>query len=150
MSKVNIFLDSSALFAGIVSPKGAARVLLLLAESNQIRITISEQVVAETERAIARKIPGALSDFRQAILLSNPQIVHDPTPAEVKANLNLISDHTDVSIVLSAMKANVDYLVTHNRIHFLDDTKVVERTKLRIGTPGDALIWFREQITKLD
>jgi predicted nucleic acid-binding protein len=150
MSKVNLFLDSSALFSGIGSPKGAARVLLVLAESNQIIITISEQVVAETERAISRKVPGALTDFRQAILASNPQIVHDPTPAEVKANLNLISHPADVSIILSAMKANVDFLVTHNRIHFLDDPKVAERTKLRIGTPGDALVWVREQITKQD
>jgi predicted nucleic acid-binding protein len=150
MSKVNLFLDSSALFSGIVSPKGAARVLLLLTESDQIIITISEQVVTETERAIARKIPGALSDFRQAILASHPQIVRDPDPAEVKASINLVSHPADVSIILSAMKANVDFLVTHNRIHFLDDTKVAERTKLRIGTPGDALSWVREQITKLD
>ena len=33
MSRIKIFLDSSALFAGIVSSTGAARVLLLLAES---------------------------------------------------------------------------------------------------------------------
>jgi hypothetical protein len=38
---------------------------------------------------------------------------------------------------LAAMKANVDYLVTLNRRHFLDDPDVRERTGLRIGVPGD-------------
>ena len=66
MSKINMFLDSSALFTGITSAKGAARALLLLAETGHVTGTISEQVVAETERTIARKVPLALSDLRQA------------------------------------------------------------------------------------
>ena len=56
MPEINLFLDSSALIAGIVSVKGAPRVLLLLAESGHIAVTISEQVLTETERAIARKV----------------------------------------------------------------------------------------------
>lgn len=147
MSKVNLFLDSSALFAGIVSSTGAARALLLLAESDQITITISEQVVAETERAIARKVPRALADLREAILASRAHIVRDPIPAEVKANLHLISHRADVPVLLAGMKARVDYLVTHNRVHFMDDPSVAEKTGLRIGTPGDALNWVRTQIS---
>lgn len=147
MSKVNLFLDSSALFAGIISSTGAARALLLLAESDQITVTLSEQVVAETERAMARKVPHALADLRAAILASKAQIVHDPDPAEVRANLHLISHPADVPILLAAMKANVDYLVTHNRLHFIDDPDVAVKANLRIGTPGDALIWVRKQIS---
>jgi hypothetical protein len=55
MPKVNLFLDSSALFAGSF-PLPVRRVLLLLAETGHITVTISEQVVTETER-IARKVP---------------------------------------------------------------------------------------------
>lgn len=68
MSMINLFLDSSALFSGIISSTGGVRSLLLLAETKQILITISEKVVAETERAIARKVPEALVDLREAIL----------------------------------------------------------------------------------
>jgi hypothetical protein len=68
MPELNLFLDSSALVAGVVSAQGASRALLLLAESGQLTVTISEQVLAESERAIARKAPRALSEFRQAIL----------------------------------------------------------------------------------
>ena len=150
MSRVDLFLDSSALFAGIVSSTGAARALLLLAESDQITITLSEQVVAETERAMARKAPQALGDLRAAILASKARIVHDPTRAEVVANLELISHPADVPILLAAMKAQVHYLVTHNRVHFIDDLIVAERANLRIGTPGDALAWVRRQIPAKD
>jgi predicted nucleic acid-binding protein len=146
MPEINLFLDSSALMAGIVSAQGASRVLLLLAESGHITVTISEQVVAETERAIARKAPGALSDLRQAILASKAYIVRDPSAEDVKAHPDLISHAADVPIVLAAMQAQVDFLVTLNRKHFLDDPDVARRAGLRIGTPGDALSWVRGQI----
>ena len=144
MSRASLFLDSSALVAGIISAVGAARALLLLAEADQITLLISEQVVAETERAIARKTPMALKDLRQAILASQAQIVRDPAPDEVLANLDLISHAADVAILIAAMQAKVDYLVTLNKKHFLDDPSVAQRSGLRIGTPGDALAWLRQ------
>jgi predicted nucleic acid-binding protein len=145
MSKANLFLDSSALFAGVISSTGAARALLLLAEAEQITITISEQVVAETERAIARKLPQALTDLRSAILASKAQIVHDPVSHEVQVHLNLMGDPSDVPILLAAMSAGVDYLVTLNRRHFLDDPQVARLSGLRIGNPGEALAWVRSR-----
>ena len=146
MSRSSLFLDSSVLFAGVVSAGGAARALLLLAEAGQVDLLISEQVVAETERAVARKAPAALSELRQAILQSQARIVHDPEPREVHTHLDWMADPTDVPILLAAMQARVDYLVTLNRRHFLDDPQVAQRSGLRIGTPGDALAWVRGQL----
>ena len=146
MPKINLFMDSSALMAGIISSEGASRVLLLLAESDQISLAISEQVLAETEHAIARKIPKALPELRQAILASKARIVRDPPPEEVKMHLDLISHPADIPILLAAMKDKTDFLVTLNRKHFLDDPQVVSRSALRIGTPGDALNWVRNQL----
>jgi len=147
MSRVNLFLDSSVLFSGIVSASGTARALLLLAGTEHVIVTISEQVVTETERALARKAPRALSDLRRAILASKAQIVRDPSPKDVEAHLNLISHPADVPILLAAMNARVDYLVTLNRKHFLDDPGVARKTGLRIGTSGEALARVRGQIT---
>jgi predicted nucleic acid-binding protein len=146
MSKVNLFLDSSALFAGIVSSSGAARVLLLLAESGKLHLTVSEQVIAETERAVARKLPQALSDVRQTILKSRVRIIKDPSGEAVEAHLDWVAHASDVPILVAAMTARVDYLVTLNRKHFLDDPQVAERSGLRIGTPGDALAWVRAKL----
>ena len=146
MPKLNIFLDSSALIAGAISESGAAHVLLNLGESQDIVLTVSELVIIETERAMAKKAPGNLNDLRSLIKSSNLRIVDNPAKEEVEANLYLINDPNDVPILLAAMKAKVDYLATHNRRHFLDDPKVAEISGLRIGTPGDVLAWLRENL----
>ncbi|MBK8615546.1 MAG: PIN domain-containing protein [Anaerolineales bacterium] len=67
MKKVNIFLDSSALIAGIISETGAAHVLLQLGETEDIILIISEMVVNETKRSIARKSPDNLDDVQKEI-----------------------------------------------------------------------------------
>jgi predicted nucleic acid-binding protein len=148
MSKINLFLDSSALFAGIISPTGAARVLLLLGEAGQVGLMISEQVVVETERALARKLPSALNDLGQAILSAQMQIVRDPIREQVREYLYVMKHLADIPILVAAMQAQVDYLVTLNRRHFIDDPEVARQSGLRIGTPGDALAWIREQLAK--
>jgi predicted nucleic acid-binding protein len=148
MSKNRIFLDSSVLVAGVLSITGAARVLMVMSEMGEIELLVSEYVIVETERTLARKVPHALPEFRQAIKDANIKIVHDPSSKEVQDNLYLMTDAEDIPILLSAMKAKVDYLATHNRKHFLDDPKVAERSNLRIGSPGDVLMWVREQIIK--
>jgi predicted nucleic acid-binding protein len=146
MQKYNIFLDSSALVAGTLSETGAAHVLLMLGESEDILLTVSEMVIIESERAITTKSPRNIPVLHNTIISSNLTIVRDPSNAEVEANLYLINDPNDVPILVAAMKAKVDYLATHNRKHFLDDPKVAERSGLRIGTPGDVLAWLRENL----
>lgn len=146
MKKVNIFLDSSALIAGIFSETGAAHVLLQLGETEDIALTISELVIKETKRSIGRKKPESLEIAEQEIQKSNIKILQDPSYKEIQANLYLMNDPDDVPILLAAIKAKVDYLATHDRKHFLDDPKVTERAGIKIGTPGDVLAWLRENL----
>ncbi len=148
MPSPNLFFDSSALFAGIVSASGASRALLLLAEAGQVDITVSQQVLAETERAVARKIPRTLPELREAIRATGLRIVRDPSPQEIEAYADIIAHRADVPIVVAAMQVKTDYLVTLNRRHFLDDPAVADRSKLRIGTPGAALAWARRYLVE--
>ncbi|MCK6567036.1 MAG: hypothetical protein DCC59_04300 [Chloroflexi bacterium] len=146
MSKIRVFLDSSAIIAGIISSQGAARALLVMSEDGQVEAYISEQVIVESERTIAKKVPHTLPDFRQTLKDANPKIIPNPTQEEIEENLYLIADPDDVPILLAAMKAHVDYLATHNRKHFLADPKVAERSGIKIGAPGDVLAWIRENL----
>jgi len=148
MLPINLFFDSSALIAGIISDKGAARALLLLAEDRKLKISVSDQVIVEVERNIAKKIPKILHVAREMIRESNIIIFKDPSKEEVRDYLNWIDHNADVPILVSAINAHVDYLVTLNTKHFLNDPQVTFRSGLRIGTPGDALSWVREQMTK--
>jgi predicted nucleic acid-binding protein len=145
MPRNKIFLDSSAIVAGAISAKGAARVLLQLAEAEELDIVINEQVIEETERSLAKKSPQNLADFRRLIKVIRPLIVKE-APEEVANCLYMISDPNDAPILAAAIKAKVDFLVTHNRRHFLDDPKVAEKSGLKIGTPGAALAWIREKL----
>ena len=140
-----LFLDSSVLMAGICSSQGVSRVLLLLSEDKKIRITISEQVIIEVERNIARKIPKILSYAREMILQSQIKIVRDPSKMDVFQHLDWISHPADVPILVAEANAKTEYLVTLNTKHFLDNPQVALRAGLRIGTPGDALKWLRER-----
>ena len=142
MSNDVLFFDSSALIAGIVSSQGAARALLLLAENEKIDIIVSEQVIAEVERNIARKIPRALPFARELILHAKIRIIRDPRPEETLPCEAWIKHPPDISILAAASFARVDFLVTLNTKHFIDDPKVAHLSGLRIGTPGDALIWI--------
>ena len=148
MTSPELFFDSSALFAGIVSASGASRALLLLAEAGQIAVTVSEQVLTETERAVARKIPRALPDFREALRATDLRIIRDPSPEAIEGYADIIAHRADVPIVVAAMQSKTDYLVTLNRRHFIDDPSVAGRSKLRIGTPGDALAWVRQYLAE--
>jgi predicted nucleic acid-binding protein len=144
MSKPRLFLDSSALIAGVISPSGGARALFVLAETGAVSIVVSEQVIAESERAIAKKVPGALDNYRKAVKISVDQILRDPNLIEIKKHQGIIKHRVDVPILVAAMNGEVDFLVTLNRKHFIDDPGVSRKSGLPIGTPGDALEWLRQ------
>lgn len=148
MSKIEVFFDSSALIAGIVSTQGAARALLLLAEDKKFQISVSEQVITEVERNIARKAPRAVPFARELILRANIRILRDPQLSEILEHQDWISHPADVPILVVAARARVDFLATLNTKHFIDDPEVAQPSGLPIGTPGDALVWVREKLAK--
>ncbi len=141
-----LFMDSSALFTGVASPTGAARALLVLAEAGKVSVVVSEQVLAETERALARKLPQALPSFRKALRSTGIRIVPDPTIQELAPYRGLISHEADLPILVAAMREEVGFLVTHNDRHFLRP-EVQTGSGLRIGSPGNGLRWLLEQLT---
>lgn len=142
----SVFMDSSALFTGVASPTGAARALLVLAEAGKVRVVVSEQVLAETERALARKVPQALPAFRKALRATGMRIVPDPAADDLEPWRGLISHKADLPILVAAMREGVDFLVTHNDRHFVQP-QVQAGSGLRIGSPGDGLRWLVEHLT---
>lgn len=146
MSQPEIFLDSSALIAGIASRTGGARALLDFGEAGTVKILVSEQVITETEHAIARKLPGYVLIARQLIRSAGVSVLRDPPPAQLEHYQGYIMHEADLPILVAAITARVGFLVTLNRRHFLDDPEVARKSGLRIGTPGDALAWIRSQM----
>jgi hypothetical protein len=49
-------------------------------------------------------------------------------------------------IVAAAWSTNVDYFVTLDRQHILDNPALRTAVPFPIGTPGDCLNWYRAQL----
>jgi predicted nucleic acid-binding protein len=143
--KPRVFLDTSALLAGLASPTGASNVILTLAEMELLALVVSKQVLAEAERNLQEKLPEAIPEYQRFLSTCPLERVADPPAGDVAKAKEIIHPKDD-SILMAAKNAQVDYLVTLNRKHSLDDPEVARRSGLRIGAPDGFLAWLREQL----
>ena len=140
---VRLFLDTSALFSGIWSERGGARALLQLGEAGLVQLVVSRDVLDELERGLRAKAPEALGTL--ALLLDRARLTVVPAPrAPHVAEAEHWTKHLgDARIVAAARSARVDYLVTLDRSHLLDNQLLARNVSFPVGTPGSALAWLR-------
>ena len=138
-----LFLDTSALFSGMLSPTGGARALLILGEFERIRLVVSPEVINELERVLRRKAPELLVDVACLLDRARLEIGKSGTSAEIERCRVLTGHQGDAHILAAALRAQVDFLVTLDREHLLGNPAVNRKAGLRLGTPGDALAWLR-------
>ncbi len=141
-----VFLDTSALIAGVVSPTGAAREVLRLAEARLIELVVSRQVLTEADRNLTSKLPTILEDYQLLLRHLDPVIVDDPSRESVQEATRIIH-RNDAPILAAAKHAAVDYLVTWNTRDFLT-AKVRTWVPFPVTTPGEFLRAFREALAK--
>jgi predicted nucleic acid-binding protein len=146
-AKVNVFLDTSALFAGIWSAMGGGRMILKLGEAGAIRLLVSSQVLEEIESALRRKAPNMLGLLTLLIDRSRAEVVPSPMPKAVQDSQALTGHPGDAQVLAAAWAAGADYLVTLDRKHFLDNSALRNAVPFPVGTPGDFLAWYRGQLT---
>ncbi len=144
-TRVKAFLGTSALFAGIWSAEGGARVILKLGEVGAIQLLVSSQVLIELEGALRRKAPDLLGLLAVLLERSGVEVTPAPTPELVQQSRALIAHPGDAQILAAAWIAGTDYLVTLDRQHFLDNERLKEGVSFPVGTPGDFLAWYRGQ-----
>lgn len=142
-----VFLDTSALIAGIVSSRGAAREVLRLAEAGLIDLIISKQVIVEADRNIESKLPELLADYREYVKILSPVLVDDPPPKEVRKYASLINPD-DAPILTAAVLSKAEYLITWDKKHFIN-SDVKRKVSVKIVTPGEFLEAFRNYIEGL-
>jgi len=129
---LRLFLDSNVLTGGIVARWGLDRAVLSLCAARICRLVLAEAVREEVEENLllhvseleAEAAQQLLNDYTALIKLARPEIVPYPSKADVLASRLLIAHQADVPVLLSAMQAQPDWLLTHNKKHFTQ-TKVV-------------------------
>jgi len=152
-ARVSVFLDTSALFAGIWSAEGGARMILRLGEARAIRLLVSPQVLGEIEGALRRKAPDMLGVLALLLDRSGIEVVPAPSLEAVEQSQSLTGYSADAKVLAAAWAAGVDYFVTLDCVHFLDNPVVRlgspqgvrEAVPFPLGTPRDFLTWYREQ-----
>ncbi len=142
--KPRLFLDTSALFAGIWSAEGGARMLLRLGEAEAVQILVSPQVLQEIEEVVRRKAVHHLPTLAVLIDRSRASVV-TAAPADVLASCQALIVHPGAARILAdAWHGQAEYLVTH-KAHFLDVPGLAHQLPFLLGTPGDSLAWYRSQ-----
>ncbi|MFO8036785.1 MAG: PIN domain-containing protein [Anaerolineales bacterium] len=142
-----IFLDTSVIIAAVFSETGGARKLLKLGEMGMIQLVVGPRVLRECEDVVRRKVPASLP--RLAYLLEIAQV--DTTAAAeeemMDAAKNIVEYRPDAYILAEAMGAKPDWLITHDKEHFL---KIRQDAGLpfKVGTPGDFIQSLEEEFLR--
>lgn len=146
--KLRLFLDSNVLTGGIVAPWGLDKAVISLCAARVCRLVLAEAVREEVEENLLVHVggllplkptqglngpPDVLEDYRRLIELTRPEVVPFPEVELVRASRGLIRHEADVPVLLSAMEAKPDWLLTHNTKHFTQAVAV--RCGVRIATP---------------
>jgi predicted nucleic acid-binding protein len=76
----NVFLDTMAVFAAMLSPNGGARKLFQLGEAGLLRLFIGPNVLRECDEVVRRKAPASHSTLAQ--LLEIGRVETTPAPPE--------------------------------------------------------------------
>ncbi len=144
---VRAFLDTSALFAGIWSDEGGARMILHLGEVGAIQIVVSPQVLKEADGALKRKAPTLLPLLAILIDRSRAEVSTPARGDEAERLARTVGHSGDARVLADAAHAHADYFVTLDREHFLERAATRKASPIPMGTPGDFLLWFRERMT---
>ena len=140
-----IFLDTSVMIAAVMSPTGGARLLFHLAHAGTIKLLVGKGILQETEEVMRRKAPELLGLLAQLLDEAGIEMSKPPSAAQQKKAQSLLSYKPDADVLAQAISANPDWLVSHDKEHFVGNSALNE-LPFRIGTPGDVIAWLREYL----
>lgn len=143
-----VFLDTSVLFAAVLSPTGGARKLFLLAEAGILRLVVGPTVLKECDEVIRRKAPGSSHRLAQLLAEAQTETSAPPSKRQIKTAQSYVRYAPDAYVLAEAIHAKPDWFVTHDKEHFLKSRSTI-KLPFEIGTPGDLLQRFKEDFTLL-
>jgi hypothetical protein len=118
------------------------KAVLSLCAAKICRLVLADAVRDEVEENLLLHAAGLspaagdeiIESYRHLIELTKPEQVPYPNAKLVDESRHLIRHASDVPVLLSAMAARPDWLLSHNTKHFTQS--VALRTGLRIATPA--------------
>jgi len=110
-----VMADTNVLIGGVLFPR-AFYEFLQHALRGDFRLVLSEQILTEVHRWMERKATPAQRRAMNVFLEEcEYEVVPDPSPDELQAYAGGVRDVSDLPILLAAVNARVDCLVTNDR-----------------------------------
>ena len=140
------FLDSSALFAAVLSEAGGARMILKLGEAGAVSLWVGPLVLAEADAALTRKSPASRPRFALLLHRANIQASGTAAPEALSLASSIVGYLPDAQVLAEALTARADYFVTLDKKHLLGNPRAGS-LPFPVGTPGDFLAWYRARLS---
>lgn len=117
--KHKVFLDSNVILSGLLSDKGAPRIILDILSLNLPVLSgaTGQYNIMEIERNLKKKMPGIIPLYKKYLPVINLEII--PLPSQDR--VNKLSKHIaskDAPVLASAILSKTDYLVTGDKKDF--------------------------------
>src|ERR1700681_3279960 len=136
MIPLRLVIDTNIVISAALKPDGLQRTVLLLAITKPARLYVSNAIVVEYRKVLARPELKIRKGLRQQLLQLIRSHAHSVVPSRP---LQVAKDPDDNKFLECADAARADYLVTGNQRHFpkflMNNTVITSREFISIVTP---------------
>lgn len=139
VERARIYLDTSALLDGVWTGDSGARMILRLGEAGAVHLLISAQALAEIDAAVRKVSPESLGYLALVLDRAQVQILPAATPDLIERCLAFTSEAGDARILADALVERIDYFVTTDQAHFLDQESIRGIVLFAVVTPQECL-----------
>ena len=145
--RLSVFLDTSVIFAAVLSPTGGARKIFELGEVGLLNLVVGPSVLREAETVVRRKAPKTLPILAQLLDTVRVDTTGVPAQTQVDAARKIVQYPPDSLVLAEAMSTDPDWFITHDKTHFLNEKQEINLS-FQIGTPGDLLQTIKVDFSK--
>ena len=146
--KARVFLDTSVLFAAVASSTGASRMILKLGELGAISLWVGPNVLEEIDAVLERKSPESKPLFALLLHGANVNVGRSYEEPDLELAASVTDYLPDARILAEAIAARVDFFVSLDRKHFIDNDRI-GALPFQVGSAGDFLAWYRQRLVAL-
>jgi predicted nucleic acid-binding protein len=141
-----VFLDTSVIFAAVLSPTGGARKLFQLGEAGILKLVIGPNVLRECDEVVRRKVPASLPALAQLLAIGRVETSSASAKKHIALARSIVEYESDALVLAEAISARPDWFVTHDKEHFLKKRKGAD-LPFDIGMPGDLIQSIKDDFT---
>jgi predicted nucleic acid-binding protein len=145
---VRVFLDSNVILSGLLSERGAPRIILdLLSLRLPFLIGATGRYnLTEIERNLKNKMPGLLSLYKSYLPKLNLKVIPLPRPEDIRGYSGHIAEK-DIPVLSSAIRSKADFLVMGDKQHF-GKMKELDKYPFHVLTPSEFIDSILPEILK--